>query len=92
MKHIENIIVGHLEVDPQELFAFDKTDWLEFEEPMTLYTEERYLPKILVACGAVSSANEVRRNKPNLCIDLGNKPNFLEVKWGKRKFWIAVGK
>lgn len=91
MAYIENIVVGKLLVEPECLFAYDYTDWEYVEKEKTLFTQERYLPKIMVECGIVKSANEVRRNQPKLCITLGNSPDFKEIKWGKRKLWIAIG-
>ena len=54
------------------------------------YTEERFLPKIMVDLGIVKSISEVRRNKPELIINL-NKLDYLEIKWGKSYLFILVG-
>lgn len=55
-----------------------------------LFTDERFLPKILVDCGIVKSTSEVKRNKPQYNIILNNK-DFLEIRWGKKKLWVCVG-
>lgn len=44
----------------------------------------------MVTCGIAKSINEVRKNKPNLMLVL-DKPDFLEVKWGKSRLFIQVG-
>ena len=41
--------------------------------------------------GIVKSVSEVRRNKPGLVKEL-NDYDYLEIKWGKRKLFILVGK
>lgn len=88
--YIENIIIGKPVVNEYEIFAIDIDDWEKNEKEKTLYTDERYLPKIMVNCGIVKSISEVKRNKPQLCITLDSL-DFIELKWGKRKLWIVVG-
>ena len=88
--HIENIVIDSPMVNPSTIFAYNNTDWEENEKLKTCYTSERYLPKILKEIGFVKSTSEVKRNKPKLCISL-DKPDFLEIKWGKKKCWILVG-
>lgn len=88
--YIENVVVGKPIVNEYQIFAIDINDWEKNEKEKTLYTDERYLPKIMVDCGIVKSISEVRRNKPQLCIVL-NSLDFIELKWGKRKLWIIVG-
>lgn len=75
------------------MFANDKDDWIKNEQDKTYYTEERFLPKILVELGIYPSISEIRRNKPNLMMSL-NEVNFMnEIKVSKkRKLWILVGK
>ncbi len=90
MKHIENVIIGELIMHPSILFALDHQDWEENEVEKTVFTDERFLPKIMVECGLVSSISEVRRNKPALVRTL-NKLDFIEVKWGKKKLFIGIG-
>ena len=90
--YIENIVVGKPVVDPQQLFALDEDDWNRVEKEKTYYTEERFLPRILVDIGIYPSISEIRRNKPQLVINL-NHVDFMDgLKVSKkRKLWIAVG-
>ena len=62
------------------------------EKEKTYYTNERFLPRILVDLGLYPSINEIRRNKPELIKSLNNLDfiDGLRVK-KKRKFWILVG-
>ena len=88
--HIENVVIDSPMVNPSTIFAYDNKDWEDNEKIKTCYTSERFLPKILKEIGIVKSTSEVRRNKPKLCISLEG-PDFLEIKWGKKKCWILVG-
>lgn len=90
MKYIENIVIGRPLVPAWTLLAQTARDWIENEKEKTIFTEERFLPKILVDLGVVKSTSEVKRNKPELFKTL-DKPDFLEIKWGKRKLWILAG-
>lgn len=90
MAYIENIVIGVPIVEPSIIFAFDKEDWDSNEKDKTIWTEERSLPIIMKELGIVSSISEVKRNKPQLCIQL-DKLDYLEVKWGKRRLFILVG-
>ena len=87
----QNIIVGRpLIGTSRHLFSYNNEDWVLNECKNTLWTNERYLPKILVDAGVVKSTSEVRRNRPDLvrtldCLD------FIEVKWGKKRVFILVG-
>lgn len=86
----ENIVIGNPEQDMLvHLFAFDDRDWEEIEKPKTMFTNERYLPKLLVELGIVKSNSEVRRNKPELVKELNNR-DFEVIKWGKKFIFIAV--
>ena len=87
---VQNVVIGSLLCEPWHLFANDEKDWEENEKPNTLFTEERYLPRILVAAGIAKSANEVRKNRPELVKEL-NEVDFIKLKWGKKFLWIAVG-
>ena len=40
--------------------------------------------------GIVQSTGEVRRNKPEFMITL-NKPDCINIKWGKKFLYIVVG-
>lgn len=86
----ENIVIGTPLVDPSTLFSSSVEDWINIEQPKTLFTEERNLPRLMKEAGIVSSLSEVRRNQPKLCIDL-NEPDFLRIKWGKKFLFILVG-
>lgn len=92
LKYIENIVIGKPLVSPKDVFALDETDWKNFEQEKTYYTEERYLPKILVELGIYPSISEIRRNKPNLVVNLDKVDFINELKISKkRKIWILVG-
>ena len=92
MAYIENIVIGTLIVDPKNMFASNEDDWSRLEEEKTYYTEERFLPKILVELGIYPSISEIRRNKPNLRVSL-DKLDFVDnLKVSKkRRLWILVG-
>ena len=92
MAYIENIVIGTPIVDPKDMFASDEDDWARLEEEKTYYTEERFLPRILVDIGIYPSVSEIRRNKPELMISL-DKLDFIDnLKASKkRKLWILVG-
>jgi len=87
---ISNVVIGKLLVHPSELFASHDYDWDKHEKEQTLFTDERWLPKIMVECGVVNSISEVKRNQPKLCVVLDNI-DFIKVKWGKKFLHIAVG-
>lgn len=90
--YVENIVIGKPVVESQQLFAADENDWKRTEEEKTYYTEERFLPRILVDIGIYPSISEIRRNKPQLVMTLDHL-NFMDgLKVSKkRKLWIAVG-
>lgn len=90
MEYVENVIIGRLLCPQEELFGFNVDDYIINEMPKTTFITERFLPKILVDLGIVKSIRDVRSNKPQYVINL-NRPDFIEIKWGKRKLWIAVG-
>ena len=93
MKYIENVVIGTPVVEPLLMFASDKDDWIKNEQDKTHYTEERFLPKILVELGIYPSISEIRRNKPNLMMSLNEVDFMNEIKISKkRKLWILVGK
>ena len=85
-----NVVIGKPLVDASTLIATDPTDWEENERSYTLFTETRSLPAVMKEAGIVSSTGEVRRNKPELCIML-DKPDCLNIKWGKKHLYIVVG-
>lgn len=91
MKYVENVVIGKPLVSVEELFALNKEDYINNEKEKTYFTEERYLPRILVNIGIYPSTSEVRKNKPNLNITL-DKIDFIEIKVSKkRKLYITIG-
>ena len=90
--YIENIVVGEPIVEPYTMFATDEDDWNKVEKEKTYYTDERFLPRILVNLGIYPSISEIRRNKPELMISL-DKLDFIDnLKVSKkRRLWILVG-
>ena len=92
MAYIENIVIGTPIVEPKDMFASDKDDWTRMEKEKTYYTEEKFLPKILVELGIYPSISEIRRNKPNLMVNLDNLELIDNIKVSKkRRLWILVG-
>lgn len=85
-----NVVIGKPLVEPWVLLAHDRQDWLETEEKDTLFTDTRFLPAIMKEAGVVSSTGEVRRNRPDLCVTL-ETPDFINLKWGKKRLFIVVG-
>ena len=90
--YIENIVIGKPIVDPSTMFAADEDDWERIEKEKTYYTDERFLPRILVNIGIYPSVNEIRRNKSELMISL-DKLDFIDNLRvsKKRRLWILVG-
>lgn len=90
--YIENIVIGNPIVDPASMFGKDEDDWNSAEKEKTYFTEERFLPRILVNIGIYPSVNEIRRNKPELMVTL-DKLDFIDcLKVSKKhKVWILVG-
>ena len=86
---IQDVIVGKPIVDPWYMFCEEQNGWGKVKDSV-YYTEERFLPKIMVDLGIVKSISEVRRNKPQLMIKL-NKLDYIEIKWGKSYLFILVG-
>lgn len=85
----KNIIIGKPIVHPWYIFCEYENEWKEEKENI-YYTEERFLPKIMVDLGIVKSISEVRRNQPKYVCTL-DKLDYMEVKWGKNKLFILVG-
>ena len=90
--YIENIVIGNPIVNLSSMFSKDENDWNNIENEKTYFTEERFLPRILVNIGIYPSVNEIRRNKPELMITL-DKLDFIDcLKVSKkRKVWILIG-
>ena len=92
MKYIENIVIGIPIADPKDMFASSDDDWNAIEKEKTYYTNERFLPRILVDLGIYPSISEIRRNKPQLVQSLDNLDFIDGLKANKkRKLWILVG-
>lgn len=85
-----NIVIGKPLVEPWELISTTEEEFEQFDKRDTLFTEERFLPAVLVEAGIVKSRGEVKRNKPELCISL-DCLDCLWVKWGKQRIFIIVG-
>ena len=90
--YVENIVIGKPIVEPSTMFSLNEDDWNRTEKEKTYYTDERFLPRILVDIGIYPSVNEIRRNKSELMIEL-NQLDFLDnLKVSKkRRLWILVG-
>lgn len=88
--YIENIVIGNPLVLPKELLSKDDDDWFKNELNKTYFTNERFLPKILVNCNLVKSTSEIRRNRKDLWITL-NQLDYMEIKINKKKIFILVG-
>ena len=90
--YVENIVIGKPIVEPSTMFSLDEDDWNRTKKEKTYYTDERFLPRILVNIGIYPSVNEIRRNKPELMVEL-NQLDFLDnLKVSKkRRLWILVG-
>lgn len=86
----ENIVIGKPLVPAWCLLGKDEEDFEKNERDITLFTEEHFLPKLMVMSGIVKSVSEVRRNQPQLIRTL-DKLDFLEIKWGKKRLFILVG-
>lgn len=78
----KNVVVGKPIVDLKELYG---------DEEIDLFTDERFLPNILVRLGFFKSNSEVKKNRPDLFIEL-NKLDFMHIKVGKKHLWLTVGK
>ena len=91
MPYIENIVIGTPLVSAKELLSANDSDWVNVEFEKTIFTNERYLPNILVQLGIYPSISEIRRNKPELMIRL-DKIDFINIKPKKKcPLWIIVG-
>lgn len=88
---VENIVIGEPLIDLWHLLGTDEhdTSW----QNKTIYTNERFLPRILKDLELVPSTSWVRKNKPELYAEL-NKPDFFRVQISKKKplIWIVVGR
>jgi hypothetical protein len=100
MKFIENVVIGNINGAEtnlfsleSHLFAIDNEDWYANESDKTYYTDERFLPKILVDLGIYPSISEIRRNRPDLIMTLDKQDFISKLKVAKKRFlWIAIGR
>lgn len=90
VKDVWNIVVGEPLVPLHELVAFNIGDFLDNELQHTFCTTERWLPNILVRIGAMKSKGEIKRNRPDLMVELNDLDCFW-IKIGKKKYYIVVG-
>lgn len=90
--YVENIVIGNPIVNPILMFSKNEDDWNSVEKEKTYYTDERFLPRILVDLGIYPSVSEIRRNKPELIKTLDGLDFINELKVSKkRKVWILIG-
>ena len=87
---IQNIVIGKPLVESWSLISLSEEDFEKNDKEYTMFTEERFLPTLLVSAGIVKSKSEVKRNKPEFWIAL-NTLDCLWIKWGKSKIYIIVG-
>ena len=87
---MDNVIIGQLSVKPHHLFALDEDDWNRNEKDKTLFTDEKFIPRIMVQAGIVKSVSEVRRNCPDLMREV-EENSFEMIKWGKKFLFVARG-
>ena len=85
-----NIVIGKPLVEPWKLISNSEEEFEKDDRRDTLFTNERFLPALLVDAGIVKSRSEVKRNKPEFCKELIELDCFW-VKWGKQRIWIIVG-
>ena len=57
--YIENIVIGKPIVEPKDIFASDQEDWNNIEKEKTYFTNEKFLPIILVELGLYPSVNVI---------------------------------
>lgn len=88
--YIENIVIGNPLIEPYKLLSNSKDEYDALVSEKTFYTIERFLPRILVECGIVKSVSEVKRNRPDLFVELNNI-DCIDIKIGKRKLYIIIG-
>lgn len=90
--YVENVVIGKPLIPDWMLLAIDEEDFEKVEKEKTYYTEERFLPRILVDLGIYPSISEIRRNRKDLMVTL-DKVDFLDKKKvAKNKWlWIVVG-
>ena len=60
------------------------------DDEITVFETERFLPKLLKEYGLFKSTSQIRKNRPDLFIEL-DKIDFIELKIGHKRLWIIVG-
>lgn len=88
---IQNIVIGKPLVPAWSLISTTEEEFNTFDVKYTLFTEERFLPALLVEAGIAPSRSEVRRNRSDLYKTL-DTIDCLQIKYGKHFLFIAVGK
>ena len=90
--YTDNIVIDKPIEEPTTMFAADTDARARPEKEKTYYTDERFLPRILVDIGIYPYVTEVRRNKPELMISLYKLDFINNLKVSKkRRLWILVG-
>jgi len=78
----QNIVIGKLLVDLKILGIED--------DEITVFENERFLPKILVKHGFFKSTSQIKKNRPDLFVELDNL-DFIELKIGHKRLCVIVG-
>lgn len=90
--YIENIVIWKPIVEPKDIFASDQEDWSNIEKEKTYFTNEKFLPRILVELGLYPSVNVIRKNRPDLIINFEHHDFIYKLKVKKKCWlWILVG-
>jgi hypothetical protein len=83
-KPSKTVVVGHI-LPSLESIGHDTK-----EDGDPIFTNERFLPRILVSLGFAKSVSEVKRNRPDL--DMKVEPNTSHfIKFGRNLVFIASG-
>lgn len=87
-----NIVIGKPLIEPKEIFCSNDKEWEQIKNDI-YYTNELFLPQIMLDLGIVKSKSEIYRNKPELAIRYDeNSYDYNEIKWGKTRLFILKGK
>lgn len=86
----QNVVIGNPIIPASQLLAYDERDWEENEKDQTLFTKTCFLPAVMKEAGIVKSTGEVIRNRKDLVITMDH-PDFMEIKWGKKRLFVVVG-
>ena len=89
--YIENIVIGTPLVSLDILLGSEQYPQYDYME-VTVIDTERYLPKLLVNHGFISSVSECKRNRKDLILTL-DKTDCIEVEFkkAKKKVFIVIG-